>query len=288
MIDKFPHHNLRLIINDRLIGYNYKVSNLANGLEFCDHDLILIADSDIKVKSDYLEKIVQPLKDEKVGVVTCLYQSTGNQWVSIIESIGVCCDFIPSVLTARQLEGVTFAFGSTILVRKNLLEKLGNFEAIANSLADDFLLGNLSTTLGYQVILSNYIVDHNIGEETFNDYLSRQIRWFRCIKIQRFNGYLGMIFTQGTINSLIFLLINRCSFLSIILLIITFSLRLFLAYYVGIKYLKNETCTQYLGLIFMGDILRSCLWLLGFFGNKIKWRNNSFILDKNGELRIKN
>lgn len=286
LINNFPDHDLKLVVNDRLIGYNYKVSNLANGLEFCDHDLILIADSDIKVKSDYLASIVKPLQDEKVAVVTCLYQSLGNHWVSIIDSIGVGCDFIPSVLTARQLEGVKFAFGSTIVIRKEVLNKIGNFETISNSLADDFLLGNLSAKLGYEVILSNYIVNHNIEEENFNNYLSRQIRWFRCIKIQRFSGYLGLIFAQGIISSLIFLLINNFSFFSLILLIITFSLRLFLAYYVSVKYLKNETCRKYLALVFLVDILRCYIWLLGFFGNRIKWRENNFILDKNGQLRI--
>jgi len=284
LIDNFPNYDLKLVVNNRLIGYNYKVSNLANGLEFCDYDLILIADSDIQVKPDYLATIIKPFQDEKVGIVTCLYQSLGNSLVSIIESIGICCDFIPSVLTARQLEGVKFAFGSTILIRKKVLERLGNFETIANSLADDFLLGNLTTTLGYEVILSNYIVTHNIEEETFNNYFLRQIRWFRCIKIQRFKGYLGMIFTQGLINSIIFMVMSKFSLLSLLLLLITFSLRLILGYLVGVKYLKNETCTQYLGLVFFVDIIRFFIWLIGLFGNKIQWKDNHFILDKNGQI----
>ena len=169
---------------------------------------------------------------------------------------------------------------------KKVLEEIGNFQKIANSLADDFLLGNLPTKLGYQTVLSKYIVKHQIGEETFHNYLQRQVRWFRCIKVQRFGGYLGMIFTYGTIHSVIFCLINKFSFLSLTILIITLWLKLILSYNLGFKYLKNETIIQYLGLIFVVDILRFYIWLTALFGNKIKWKQNYFILKKNGELTI--
>ncbi|BAQ63768.1 ceramide glucosyltransferase [Geminocystis sp. NIES-3709] len=286
LINRYADRDLKLIVNDRIIGYNYKVSNLANGLKYCDYNLILIADSDIEVKEDYLKKIVQPLQQEKVGVVTCLYQSLSHNFTGIIESLGVACNFIPNVLTARQLEGVKFAFGSTILIRKKILEKIGSFERIANSLADDFLLGNLPTKLGYETVLSNYIVKHQITEEIFNHYLKRQIRWFRCIRVQRFKGYLGMIFTYGTINSIIFCLFNHLSFFSLIVLIITLSLKLLLNYKLSFKYLNNDTIIQYLGLIFVVDLIRFYIWSIALFGNKIKWGNNHFILKSNGELSI--
>lgn len=286
LMDKYCLQDLKLIVDDRVIGYNYKVSNLANGFKYCKHDLILIADSDIEVKEDYLSTIVQPLQDEKVGVVTCLYQSFADNYIGIIESLGVAYNFMPNVLTARQLDGVNFAFGSTILIRKKVLEEIGNFQRIANSLADDFLLGNLPTKLGYQTVLVNYIVKHQIEKESFNDYLQRQIRWFRCIKVAGFKGYLGMIFTFGIVNSFIFSIINYFNFLSLSLLLTTFFLKLILSYNIGFKYLKNLTIKNYLGLVFMVDFMQCYIWLIALFGNKIKWKNSEFTLNKKGELTL--
>lgn len=273
---------------DRIFGYNYKVSNLKNGLPHCDYDFILIADSDIEVKSDYLKTIIQPFQEKKIGVVTCLYQSIGNDLISILESLNMSGNFIPRVLTAKELEGVKFAFGSTILIRKKVLAEIGNFDKLGNNIADDFLLGNLPTQIGYQVKLVNYIVIHHTGKETFKNYLTRKIRWLKCIRVQRLGGYLGMIFTQGIITSTLFFLLNKFDFYILILLLATYIIRLKLAHLVGIKYLQNKNSCQYLGLTILVDFINFYVWIVALFGKKIKWREYEFIVDKNGELTIDN
>lgn len=284
LIKKFPQQDLKLVVSDRIIGHNYKVSNLANGLEYCKHDLILMADSDIEVREDYLTTIVQPLKNEKVGVVTCLYQSHGNNFISILESLSIAGHFIPNVLTAEKVEGIQYAFGSTILIRKKVLQEIGSFSNLANSLADDFLLGNLPKKLGYQVVLSHYLVEHHIEEENLSNYIDRQIRWYRGIRVQRFAGYLGLLLTQGNIVSVFFALISLGSPLSLVLLLISFFSRLLMLYKIGIEKLKNKTIYNYLELIVFVDFLIFYVWFIALFGNRIRWRNHEFILDKQGQL----
>ena len=102
----FPHLDIRIVANRRLIGTNLKVSNLANMLAEASHQLLLISDSDIRVGPDYLRRVVQPLRDPGVGVVTCMYRSIAFGWAAIIESLGVSTEFHAGVLTARKLEGM--------------------------------------------------------------------------------------------------------------------------------------------------------------------------------------
>src|SRR5208283_677758 len=71
---EFPSLDLELVIDPRLHGANYKVSNLINILGRCRHDRLVLADSDICVEKDYLAEVVAPLNDPSVGVVTCLYR----------------------------------------------------------------------------------------------------------------------------------------------------------------------------------------------------------------------
>jgi ceramide glucosyltransferase len=278
LIKDFPDADISLVINPRLIGHNLKVSNLANGLELAKYEIIVMADSDIQVEKNYLQQIIKPLENEKVGVVTCLYNSVGQGWIANLDGIGIACDFVPSVLIAKKLEGIKFAFGATIVIRKKVLEAIGNFKAIADNLADDFLLGNLATKLGYQVVLSNYIVKHHIGKESWQDFCRRQIRWLRCIKGERFWSYLGIIFTQGTVTSLLFLIASHGSLIGILVCLTTLMLRLLMAYLIGFKKLKDPVAQNFLGLVFVSDLLRFILWVWALFGNTVQWRGKKFQL----------
>lgn len=186
IIRDFPILNIQLIVCDRIIGANLKVSNLANALSFAKYEILVIADSDIRVGEDYLQRVVQPLHNNKVGVVTCLFRSVGQGWVEILKAIGTACYIHATSLAGKQLKGIKCAFGSTIVIRKEVLKAIGGFEAIADDLADDFQLGYLPARAGYKVVLSDYIVEHVLSTKTVVDSINRQIRWSQCIRVTGF------------------------------------------------------------------------------------------------------
>lgn len=284
IIDNFPEIDISLVVSDRLIGYNYKVSNLANAVSIANHEILVIADSDIRVTPDYLLRIIQPLQNEKVGVVTCLYRSLGEGWQANLEALGLSTDFQASVLTARKLEGMNFAFGSTIVIRRHVLEKIGGFLAIADYLADDFQLGNLPAKAGYQVILSDYIVEHILSTNNIKDFLYHQFRWNRGIRIERFWGYVGLIFTHGIPTSLLFFLVTGGNIFGWCVLIVTWSLRLIMAYIVGIQIIQDSAVKRFFWLLPIRDLISFGIWIYSSFGDKIKWRGQELKLTKGGKL----
>ena len=73
---KYPNLPIDLIVCDRVLGANIKVSNLVQMLPAARHELLLINDSDIRVPSDYLRKVITTLRDASVGLVTCLYRGS--------------------------------------------------------------------------------------------------------------------------------------------------------------------------------------------------------------------
>jgi ceramide glucosyltransferase len=98
---EFPGHDLTLIINDRLIGTNFKVCNLANMLVAAKHEILVVADSDMRVGPDYLAAVTAPFADPRVGVATCLYKGTALYgWPSRLASMFINEWFLPSVLVA--------------------------------------------------------------------------------------------------------------------------------------------------------------------------------------------
>lgn len=286
ILSQYPHLDLSLVIDSTQIGNNLKISNLANGYSQAKHDIIIISDSDIRVKPDYLTNIVQPFTNQNVGVVTCLYSSLTKGWLASFEALEIATQFAPRVLTARKLEPISFACGATIAIRQEVLAKIGGFRAVADYLADDYQLGYLPHQAGYQVILSNYLVEHSIADVSIQDLIKRQIRWAKCIRVERFGGYIGLIFTQGTTASLLFLFFSGGSQLGWLVLVITWGIRLLLAWLVGIKFMQDKVTQKYLMWLPLRDLVSSAIWLYSFFGNQITWRQKKFTLLPGGKLKL--
>ncbi|MFM5888011.1 MAG: bacteriohopanetetrol glucosamine biosynthesis glycosyltransferase HpnI [Dolichospermum sp.] len=286
LIQQFPEIDISLVVKDYIIGANLKISNLANAVTSAKYDILVIADSDIRVCSQYLKTVIQPLQDEKVGVVTCLYRSTAQGIATILEAICTATDFQPSILVSKQLEGIKFALGSTIVIRKTTLAKIGGFAAVADYLADDYQLGYLPAQVGDKVVLSNYIVEHGLGHSSLLDSINRQIRWARCIRVSRPGGYIGLIFTFGTISSLLLLITSSGSILSWFVFFITLLMRFIMAWVIGVKLLNDPVTKKFFWLIPIADIVRFTIWCCGFFGNTIEWRGTKFKLVKDGKLEM--
>jgi ceramide glucosyltransferase len=283
---QFPAVDIQLVVSDRMIGANLKVSNLANGLTAAKHDILIIADSDISVGEDYLQRVVQPLQDDQVGVVTCLYRSTAEGLAATFEALGTASDFHAGVLVSRLLEGVKFAFGSTIVIRRQLLEQIGGLAAIADYLADDYQLGYLPTEAGYKVILSNYIVNHHLAKTSLAESGDRQIRWARCIRVSRPAGYWGLLFTFGTVYSLLLVITTGGAGYAWLVLAVTWVMRLLMGWIVGVWILQDPVVKKLFWLIPVRDVIYFVIWCCGLIGNKIQWRGQKFKLIPGGKLEF--
>ena len=110
---EFPQRAIRLVICNQSLGTNTKVSNLAQMLPLARYDYLIVNDGDIRVEPDYLRRVMAPLADPSVGMVTCLYRGVaGSTLGSKLESVGISTDFVGGVLAARQLEGgIRFGLG---------------------------------------------------------------------------------------------------------------------------------------------------------------------------------
>ena len=181
------------------LGANTKVSNLGQMARQARHEYLIVNDSDIRVEPDYLRRVLAPLSDPKVGLVTCLYRGIANSSLgSRLESLGISTDFCAGVLVAQTVEnGIRFGLGSTLAFRRRDLQAIGGFEAIADYLADDYQLGSRIAALGLKVKLSDVVVETFLPRYTLSSFVAHQLRWARTVRDSRFWGYLGLGFTFG-------------------------------------------------------------------------------------------
>lgn len=195
----YPQRDIELAIDTRVHGSNLKVSNLINMAECARHDVIVIADSDIAVDADYLERVAAPLADARVGVVTCLYVArvVGGFWPRV-GALFVNEWFAPSVRVAHATGSRRFGFGATLALRRATLERIGGFDALKNCLADDYWLAERVRALGLQTVLSRVMVATDVIEPTFGALWQRETRWLRTIRSVNPLGFLSLAITFAT------------------------------------------------------------------------------------------
>ena len=126
---EFPNRRIQLVVSPLVLGANVKVSNLAQMLPEARYEHLIVNDSDIRVEPDYLRRVIAPLSDSRVGMVTCLYRGVAAQTPgSRLEALGISTEFCAGVLAARQLEnGIRFGLGSTLAFRRAELKQIGGF-----------------------------------------------------------------------------------------------------------------------------------------------------------------
>jgi ceramide glucosyltransferase len=280
----FPKVDLHLMISHNQLGMNPKIKHLIDAVSLVKHDIVCISDSDVLVGSNYLESIVQPFQCPKAGVVTCLYRSLSKGWVAALEAISTATYFMSNILTARQLREINFAMGATIAIRRSVLNEIGGLSAIADYLADDYQLGYLPAQLGYQIVLSRYIVTHVLDQTSFKDSIYRQIRWNRGIRVCDSAGYTALIFTYGSVLSLGFLWVTGGSGAGWLVFSLAVLSRLCLAWIMGVHLLEDAASRKKWWLSPVCDCISFALWGAGFIGNTIAWREHRFRLLKTGKL----
>ena len=284
---EFPTLRLRLIVCPKTLGANGKVSTLAQMMAVGGNDHLIVNDSDIRVDPDYLRRVVVPLADARVGMVTCLYRGvTASTLGSRLESLGIGTDFCVGVLVARQLEGLTFALGSTMALRRTDLEKIGGFESFVDYLSDDYELGKRISDLGLEIKLSHEVVETYLPAYSVRGFFTHQLRWARGVRDSRPGGYLGLLFTFGLLWSVLALFTAGGAPWAWMLLGVMFLLRLAVALMVGRVVLRDRHILGHLWLLPLRDLIAVGVWIASFAGHTVTWRGDRFRLKTGRLVRI--
>jgi ceramide glucosyltransferase len=285
--DEFPHRAIRLMVCHENLGANTKVSNLAQMVREARHEYLIVNDSDIRVAPDYLRRVLAPLTDPKVGLVTCLYRGIANSSLgSRLESLGISTDFCAGVLVAQTVEnGMRFALGSTLAFRRRDLQAIGGFEAFVDYLADDYQIGSRIAALGLKVKLSDVVVETFLPRYTLRGFIDHQLRWARTVRDSRYWGYVGLGLTFGLPWAVLVLLFAHGAGWAWGLLAVTLAMRAGVAVVVGKLVLHDRQVMRSLAFIPVRDTFALGVWIISFAGHKVSWRGDRFRLE-NGKLVV--
>jgi len=275
----FPEHPIRVLFGSGRAAANDKVAKLARLASEAQHEYLVINDSDVRVRPDYLRRIVAPLADASVGAVTCLYVSTGERtFAENLQTVGMTSDFYAGLFVARQLDGVKFALGPTIATTRSRLAEFGGYQVIEDRPADDFLVGRLIAEQGYKVELLSYTVETVADYQSLLDLVHKRLRWLVVMRHMRPWGHLGLIFTWGLPWSLIALALQPSLATAAVYLGSYLVLRIAMAWLIAVHGMRQRRGWRKMPLIPFWDVLAFVIWLTSFARKTIRWRGVDYFI----------
>jgi len=279
LVRDFPNCKIRILYGSGRNAINDKVAKLVRLVNEAEHEILVINDSDVRVKPDYFRTVVAPLQNPKVGGVTCLYVSVDDTTIAqSFQSMGMISDFYPGVMVAWLLDGVKFAFGQTIVTTRKLIEGFGGFQALESRPADDLLTGRLIAAQGVTMEMLPYAVQTVPDYQSLGGLLIKRLRWMTVMRHMRPWGHAGLIFTQGLAWSLLAVAVHPTLAVAAFYFGMYLVLRTIMTLCVGTWGLREKNLWKTLPLFVTWDATAFFIWLASFVRRSIRWRGVDYIV----------
>lgn len=263
---------------------NPKIATLAPMLPHARHELLVVADSDMRVGPDYVDAIAAAFDDPHVGAATCIYRGepADNGVASALGAMAITEQFAPSALVATAVEPMSYCFGGTMAVRRPVFDAFGGLDALGAQLADDAAMGRFTAELGHRVVLARYVAATVVDEPDLRALLGHELRWARTVRSVRPGGYAGLILTYPLPLALAYLALARRRGFALGVVAAAATVRV--ALHFAAQRIMRAPRRPSLGLIPVRDVLGLAVWMAGLRGDEVRWRGRPIQIAPDGKI----
>jgi ceramide glucosyltransferase len=166
-------------------------------------------------------------------------------------------------------------------LRRDALDAIGGFGAIADQLADDYRLGQLTRRRGQRTVLSHVVVDTSVDERTLRNLVQHGLRWLRTIRVVRPGGYALSAVTFSLPVVVIGCVLAGGTRLALSLLVATLVSRLML--HLAVQ--APQRSWSRLWAIPLADALGFALWCGAFLTREVQWRQGRYRVARDGSVQ---
>jgi ceramide glucosyltransferase len=286
---RHPRIATRVVLSGEPQWPSAKVWSLDKMIATSTAEYLVISDSDILVRPDFLRSVIPPLLDSQTALVTCLYAGipATSLW-SHLEALGMSVELPSGVLIADMLEGMRFALGSAIAVRRDALEKIGGIASTAHYYSDDFVLGHLVHAAGYRVLLSHHRVGHVLCAQSWKKTFATQLRWMQSTRYSRPRGHLGTGLTFAVPFGILALIAaSALGHPALGIALFSWSLlnRILQSAAIGYAVIGDRRALTLCWLYPLRDLLGFLTWLASYCGgSQFRWRGELYRFTPGGRI----
>ncbi len=292
--ERYPEVNARFTTCGEPVPqfHNAKVFSLEKLDSIAKYPLFVTSDADVRVRPNYLERMVQYLADPRTGLASCVYLGTAEGingqpgFSAQLDAVGKSVEMTSGALVADMIEGTKFALGATMAVRKKSFQDVGGFAELGQFYADDFVLGNRLAAQGTGVLLATHVIRLMVQDTPFALSFRNQLRWMQSTRRSRPWGHLGSGLTFAVpfgFVGLLWGLVSGHMGLGALWLLAA----------VANRWLQAATVLRVLGdpdwvrgtvLYPVRDLLGSVLWIASYSGNNFYYRGAVYKMMETGRV----
>jgi ceramide glucosyltransferase len=285
---EYPEIPSRIIVSGPPQWPSAKVFSLDKMIAASTNSYFIISDSDVRVEQDFLRNVIPPLLDAKVGLVTCMYRGIpAKDFWSWLEALGLSVEMSSGVMVADMMEGMRFALGPAMAVRRDAIDAIGGIAAVADYYSDDFELGNRIWAKGYQVVLSHHIVRNVLTSRSPVRTMGDQLRWMKSTRYSRPAGHAGSGLTYAVPFGILGLLAGGALGnwrLGTGLFVLAWMNRMIQSVAVGWGVARDPRAIWLCWLYPVRDFFGFVAWVLSYFSRDFYWRGEMYRFGKGGRI----
>lgn len=282
---EFGDTRVSLVIGDSEARANGKIQNLEIALAHARHDVLVISDSDIKVRPDYLRAIASPMADDTVGCVNTPYRAVhAHHWYEKLELLTMNADFVPNLIFASLTRLTSFGLGASMCFRRKDLEAIGGFAAFRDLLAEDARIALGIERLGRRVLIAPYFVDMEVELQSVSDWWSHDLYWDQNTRVVRPTGFIGTIIIRAIPFALLYAILRGFDVAGLEVLAAALAIRLLTAAYLLSSVIGDREGLAALWLLPLRDLFGLVFWFLAIFKRDFMRRGRRFGLLPDGRI----
>jgi len=286
---EFGTKRVTVAVENFRAGTNGKINNMIGGLRHARHDILVISDSDVLLKPDYVKTIVAPLSDPDVGCVCTLYKAAeADSWFEKMELLTLNADFMTNVLFAHVSGASKFCLGASAALHRSTLEQIGGLEDLSDYLVEDYEMGKRIWMLGKKIAIIPYFVDTIVDLKKPSQWWNHQIYWDQNTRAARPFAFFATVLIRSVPFALLYAAVRMLDPIGLWVLTGACFLRIVTAAVVLNWGLHDREGLRNLGLLLFRDIASLAIWLLAFTKRTTIWRGTSFVLTRDGRLVANN
>lgn len=276
----YPAADIALSTGPRRPATNAKIGNVLAMLQFARHDILVLSDSDMAVRPDYLSVLLAALDRTGTGAVTCLYVGRGDcGWWSRISAAMMSYCGLPNMVMALATGIAQPCLGSTIAIRRATLATIGGFERFADVLADDYAMGEAIAAAGLAVTVPPMLLTHCCAQGSVAEVWRQHLRWAVTIRGVAPLRHLG----SGVVHA-VPLAILTTAFMplpGVILVSAALAARLAIVRKIDRVAARNSTAFS---LVPIADCLEFAVYAASLVARTIHWRGNALHITGDGRI----
>lgn len=278
LIGEHPDVAARLLVGDERVSGNPKLNNCVKGWQAARHDWVAIADCNVLMPRDYLQRLLARWRSDTGLVCAPPVGVRPHGFWAYLE-----CAFLNTYQARWQYFadtlGAGFAQGKTMLWRRADLEAAGGIRALGAEIAEDAASTKVVRTAGLTVHLVDGPFGQPLGHRTARDVWHRQTRWARLRR-----ACFPHFFLPELISGAIFPLFAIAVVADAVQLPVVGSVLALAALWYGAEMLLAGVARWPLSPLYplhalLRDLLLPVLWIDGWLGTGFVWRGHQMSVE---------